>query len=122
MSKGIYNETYFLNNPEESQVPAVLYCVVLVNKKTKKRECLKIGIAKGTSWKDVLKRSSGFGPYEARIQVWLSGPLEEIYHLEQFLHESWAHEKYYPKEKFGGHTECFNFKKKIVKSIPRTLS
>jgi hypothetical protein len=32
MSKGIYNETYFRNNPEECDLEAVLYCVVLVNK------------------------------------------------------------------------------------------
>ena len=118
MSKGIYNDKYFENNPEERDVEAVLYCVVLVNRNTDNRECLKIGIAKGRTWKDVLKRSRGFGPYEARIQKVVSGGLEEMYHLEQYLHEKWAHEKYYPEEKFGGHTECFNLKRDIIKDIP----
>ena len=37
MSKGIYNRTYFENHPEEADVEATLYCVVLVNKMTFER-------------------------------------------------------------------------------------
>lgn len=122
MSLGIYNETYFKNNPEECNKPAVLYCVVLVNKKTHTRECIKIGIAKGNTWKDVLKRSRGFKGYDIRIQKVVNGPLEEIFHLEQYLHELWSHKKFStPSNKFGGWTELFEMDDAIIKSIPKTV-
>lgn len=120
MSKGIYNETYFKNHPEECSVPAILYCVILVNKKTFKRECIKIGIAKGTSWKDAVKRARGFKGYDLRIQKIVKGTLEDIYYLEQYLHEKWSEFRYTSSHKFGGHTELFVLNNDIIKSIPST--
>ena len=118
MSKGIYNESYFRNNPEECTVDAVLYCVVLVNKKTFTRECIKIGIAKGKNWKDVIRRSHGFTGYDIRIQKVVHGQLEEIFYLEQYLHELWSEYKFIPDQKFGGHTELFELKDEIIRSVP----
>lgn len=120
MSKGLYNPTYFKNNPEESNLPAILYCVVLVNKKTQNRECVKIGIAKGKDWRHVIKRAAGFTGYEIRTQKVVSGPLEEIYYLEQYLHELWSDYKYTSPWKFGGHSELFQIDKlnEIVRSVP----
>ena len=120
-SKGIYNPTYFKNNPEEAEQEAVLYCVVLVNRKTFEREAIKIGIAKGRNWKDVIRRSKGFTGYDIRIQKVVSGPLEQIYYLEEYLHEMWAHKRLRPSSKFGGHTECFEVDDEIIRSIPATL-
>jgi len=120
MSKGVYNDTYFKNHPEECNKPGLLYCVVLVHKATNIRECLKIGITQGSTWKDALKRSSGFGPYEARIQKTVAGTLYDVYKLEQYLHECWADLKYLPKEQFGGWQECFEINKDIILSIPNT--
>ena len=97
----------------------MLYCVILVDKRTQERECIKIGIAKGRNWKDVIKRSSGFKGYEIRIQKVIPGPLEEIYHLEQYLHELWAHKKYKSPWKFGGHTELFELDDEIIRSVPQ---
>lgn len=119
MSLGLYNETYFKNHPEEATKEAVLYCVVLVEKSTGLRACLKIGIAKGRNWKDVIKRSAGFKGYEIRIQKVVPGQLEEIYYLEQYLHELWAHKKYKSPWSFGGHTELFEMDDEIIKSIPK---
>lgn len=98
----------------------MLYCVVLVNKQTSKRECIKIGIAKGRNWKDVIRRSGGFTGYELRIQKVVPGTLEEIYHLEQYLHEMWQHKKYKSAWKFAGHTELFELDPEIIKSVPAT--
>jgi hypothetical protein len=120
MSKGIYNETYFRNNPEECDLEAVLYCVVLVNKNSMKRECIKIGIAKGRNWKDVIRRSSGFRGYEIRIQKVVHGRLEDIYYLEQYLHELWQGYKFTPEHKFGGHTELFQLNDEIIRSVPES--
>lgn len=120
MSKGLYNETYFKNHPEECEDEAVLYCVVLVAKSTNERTCIKIGIAKGRSYKDVIKRSAGFKGYEIRIQKIVKGGLEEIYHLEQYLHEKWAHKKYHSPWRFGGHTELFEMDDEIIRSVPKT--
>lgn len=123
MSIGGYNTTFFKNHPEKADGPGVLYCVVLVNKKTFEREAVKIGITKGTNYKDAIKRSNGFKVYEIRIQKLVTGRLEDIFYLEQWLHELWADEKYEPKEHFGGHTECFNIGalKEILKSIPDSV-
>lgn len=120
MSIGGYNPTYFANHPEAGDQPGLLYCVVLVNKKTFEREAVKIGITKGTNFRDAIKRSLGFKGYEIRIQKTVTGRLEDIFYLEQYLHELWLEEKYQPKEKFGGWTECFNISAlpQILKSIP----
>lgn len=120
---GLYNETYFKNNPEETQKPAVLYCVVLVEKKTQKRVCVKVGIAKGKNWKDVIKRSAGFTGYEIRIQKVVPGPLEDIYHLEQWMHESFSDYKYKSPWRFGGHTELFQIEKlnDILAELPKSI-
>ena len=53
---GVYNQTFFDNHPDKANSDGVLYCVVLVNQKTMKRECLKIGIASGKDWRHVIKR------------------------------------------------------------------
>ena len=121
MSKGIYNATYFENHPEECDVEATLYCIILVNKATDKRECIKIGITKGRDWKAVLKRATGFPYHDVRIQKTVIGRLEDIYFLEDYLHELWAHERYISPVQFGGHTELFNMNQEIIKSIPSTV-
>lgn len=119
-SLGLYNPTYFRNNPEECSKPGVLYCVVLVNTRTMEREALKIGITKGTNYKDAIKRARGFTGYDIRIQKLVYGTLEEIFYLEQYLHEKWAHKKLKPTNKFGGHLECFEVDSEIIRSIPKT--
>ena len=117
---GYYSEAFFKNNPEAGNLPGLLYCVVLVNKKTDQRTCVKIGIAKGTSNRDVLKRAGHFNGYEVRVQKVVKGRLEDIYYLEQYLHELWSDYKYTSEWKFGGHSELFEISKlpEILKSIP----
>ena len=88
MSVGVYNETYFANRPEEKLRDGVLYGVVLVNKTTFERECIKVGIYHGS--------------------------LYEVFCIEQMLHRKFAHDRFQPEHKFGGHTECFNINSKIL--------
>lgn len=123
MSKGLYNPTYFSNHPEIAIADGCLYVVVLVNKRTSMRECVKIGITKGRSWKDAIKRSSGFKGYDIRIQKTVAGTLEEVYYLEDYLHELWHEYRYYDSHVFGGHTELFNIDKlsEILLSVPNKL-
>jgi hypothetical protein len=121
MSKGIYNETYFRNHPEECEVDGVLYCIILVNKDTDERECIKIGIAKGRNWLHVVKRANGFKGYDLRIQKTVTGRLEDIYYLEQYLHEIWSHKRFIPAQKFSGWTELFEIDPEIIRSIPNTV-
>lgn len=123
MSLGIYNPKYFENNPEEAEKQGLLYCVVLVDKATDTRECVKIGITKGSNYRDAIKRAGGFTGYDIRIQKLVSGPLKEIYYLEEYLHELWQDYKYKPKRTFGGHTELFEIGMlpHILKSIPEKL-
>ena len=72
-SIGKYNHTYFDNHPEEKDREGVMYGIVLVNKETFKRECIKVGIASGKDWRHIIKRSRGFKGYDIRIQkTWTS--------------------------------------------------
>ena len=115
---GVYNYTYFKNHPEEKDKDGVLYCVILVNKQTHERECLKIGIAKGRTWKGVVKRSRALNGYDLRIRQIHHDTIYNCWKLEQALHEEFAKYSYKPKEKFGGWTECFQIKKEIILAIP----
>jgi hypothetical protein len=119
---GIYNATYFVSHPEEACAPGLLYCVILVNRKTDEREVLKIGITKGRTWKDAVKRSFGFKGYDLRIQKTYSGTLFEVWSLEQELHARWAHKSKKPSIKFGGHTECFEICSEIIADFPKNSS
>lgn len=88
-----------------------------------KRECVKIGITKGRNWKDAIRRSGGFKGYEIRIQKTIPGKLEDIYYLEDYLHEVWQDHRYYGSHKFGGHTELFDIDKlsEILASVPNEI-
>ena len=119
---GVYNQTFFSTRPEVASAPGILYCVILVNKKTCEREVLKIGIAKGKTWKDAVKRSLGFKGYDLRIQKIYSASLYEVWELEQSLHAKWKHKQKAPSIKFGGHTECFEIDPEIIASIPKNNS
>ena len=118
MAGGIYNETYFKNNPEEKEADGVLYGVILVNRKSWARECIKVGIAKGKDWRHIVKRSRGFKGYEVRIQRTFHADLYTVWQYEQRLHKAFAEHSYKPKIKFGGHTECFTMDSGILKAFP----
>ncbi len=122
MAGGIYNQTYFDNYPEERDRDGVLYGVVLVNKETWTRECIKVGIASGKDWRHIIKRSRGFRGYDLRIQRSYHDTLYNVWKLEQTLHEKFKHDKYQPKIKFGGHTECFEITSLILRDFPKNKS
>ena len=117
---GGYNATRFSRDRELANSPGILYVIVLVNKKTDERTCVKIGITNGTSNRDVLKRAAGFKGYEPRIQKLVHGTLEQVFNLEQELHKKWGEFQYRSEWKFGGYSELFNISKlkEILKSIP----
>ena len=122
MAGGIYNQTYFDNYPEERDRDGVLYGVVLVNKETWTRECIKVGIASGKDWRHIIKRSRGFRGYDLRIQRSYHDTLYNVWKLEQELHDKFKHDKYQPKIKFGGHTECFEITSLILRDFPKNKS
>lgn len=115
---GGYNFTYFENNPEIANNPGACYLVVLIDKDTNKKIAYKIGITKGSSNKDVLKRVKHFKEYEARILKVHFDTLLNVFSLEQQLHTKWAQYKMLPDKKFGGWQECFELNDMIVKTFP----
>lgn len=119
---GVYNETYFRNHPAEMEKEGVLYGIVLVNRKTFERECIKVGIASGKDWRHIVKRSRGFKGYDIRIQRTWTDTLYHVWIQEQYLHELYIHDKYEPKIKFGGHTECFKIDSLILQDFPKNSS
>ena len=80
---GLYNQTYFDNHPEEQVKDGVLYGVVLVNKRTYERECIKVGIASGKDWRHIVKRSRGFKGYDTRILRTYHDTLYNVWRFEQ---------------------------------------
>ena len=119
---GVYNETYFSTRAEEREKDGVLYGVFLVNKKSWIRECIKVGIASGKDWRHIIKRSRGFKGYEVRIQRTYHDTLYNVWKKEQELHEKFKHEKFVPKVKFGGYTECFKIDSLILQDFPKNSS
>jgi hypothetical protein len=89
-----------------------------VHRKTFARECLKVGITKGTSFRDVIKRSKGFTGYDLRIQRTYMDTLYNVWKLEQAIHEEFKSYKYKSAHKFGGHTELFEIIPEIIKAVP----
>ena len=121
-SIGKYNHTYFDNHPEEKDKEGVLYGIVLVNKQTFKRECIKVGIASGKDWRHIIKRSRGFKGYDIRIQKTWTSTLYNVWAHEQYLHDIYKHDKFEPMFKFGGHTECFKIDSLILQDFPKNNS
>jgi hypothetical protein len=119
---GVYNATYFSTRPEIAASPGIMYCVILVNKTTYEREVLKIGIAKGSTWKDAVRRSSGFNGYELKIQKIYASTLFDVWQKEQALHEKWKHKQKRPSIKFGGYSECFEICPEILADFPKNNS
>lgn len=116
---GGYSFKMFESNPEKAKEPGICYLVVLLDKTTNKKVAYKIGITKGKSDKDVLKRMSGIREYETRILKTHKGTLLEVFTLEQKLHSKWINYKVLPDKKFGGWQECFELHDMIVKTFPR---
>ena len=119
MAGGIYNETYFKNYPEEKDRDGVLYGIILVNQKTWERETIKVGIAKGRTFKDVVKRGRGFTNYDIRIQRIWTGTIYDCWRWEHKLHTQFQTDRHQTAHKFGGHTECFVMSSKILEAFPK---
>lgn len=119
---GVYNQTYFNNHPSEQEREGVLYGVILVNQRTFERECIKVGIASGKDWRHVIKRSRGFKGYDLRIQRTYTDTIYQCWKWEQYLHEKFKDDSYKPKQKFGGHTECFKISSLILQDFPKNNS
>ena len=116
---GIYNKTYFDNHPLEKEKAGLLYGIVLVNKVTWERETIKVGIAKGTTFKDVVRRGRGFTNSEIRIQRIWNGTIYDCWRWEQKLHKKYEIDRHKTAHKFGGHTECFCMDSKILEDFPK---
>ena len=119
MAGGIYNETYFKNYPEEKEKDGILYGIVLVNQVTWERETIKVGIAKGRTFKDAVKRGRGFTNYDIRIQRLWQGTIYDCWRWEQKLHKMFENDRHKTQHHFGGHTECFSMESKILQSFPK---
>lgn len=117
---GIYSHKYFEKHPEKANMPGILYLVALINRTTGIRECLKIGVTRGTSNKAIINRSRGFDGYEVRILKMYKDTLLRVFQREQELHNYWQSLSYSPEKKFPGHTECFEVSDEIIKCFPNT--
>ena len=115
----IDNQTYFNNYPEERERDGILYGIILVNTKTWERETIKVGIAKGRTFKDAVRRGRGFTNYDIRIQRLWQGNLYDCWRWEHKLHEMFKNDRHKTQHKFGGHTECFSMDSAILEAFPK---
>ena len=119
MSGGEYNQTFFDNHPWEKEKDGILYGIVLVNMTTWERETIKVGIAKGRTFKDAVKRGRGFTNYDIRIQRLWQGTIYDCWRWEQKLHKMFEKDRHKTQHHFGGHTECFSMNSKILHFFPK---
>jgi len=119
MSGGVYNQTFFDNHPWEKEKDGILYGIVLVNMTTWERETIKVGIAKGRTFKDAVKRGRGFTNYDIRIQRLWQGTIYDCWRWEQKLHKMFEKDRHKTQHHFGGHTECFSMDSKILHFFPK---
>ena len=119
MSGGVYNQTFFNNHPWEKEKDGILYGIVLVNMQTWERETIKVGIAKGRTFKDAVRRGRGFTNYDIRIQRLWQGNLYDCWRWEHKLHEMFKNDRHKTQHKFGGHTECFSMDSAILEAFPK---
>lgn len=119
MSGGVYNQTFFDNHPWEKEKDGILYGIVLVNMITWERETIKVGIAKGRTFKDAVKRGRGFTNYDIRIQRLWQGTIYDCWRWEQKLHKMFEKDRHKTQHHFGGHTECFSMDSKILHFFPK---
>jgi hypothetical protein len=119
VSGGVYNQTFFDNHPWEKEKDGILYGIVLVNMITWERETIKVGIAKGRTFKDAVKRGRGFTNYDIRIQRLWQGTIYDCWRWEQKLHKMFEKDRHKTQHHFGGHTECFSMDSKILHFFPK---
>ena len=103
----------------------IIYGIKFINPETQEK-FLKVGIAKFRAGKvglGVLQRGSSkdfYTPdYQQFIQRTWTGDYEDCRKMEWVLHEMFADDKYLPKIKFGGYTECFSINSKILRWFPK---
>ena len=102
-----------------------IYLVRIVNLETGEK-FLKVGIAKyrkGKNQKGILQRGNNPDNYAPNtvnhfIRQW-EGEYEDCRKIEWMLHEMFKDDKYLPKIKFGGYTECFIPNSKIGTWFPK---
>ena len=101
----------------------IIYGIKFINPETQEK-FLKVGIAKFRAGKvglGVLQRGSSkdfYTPeYQQFIQRTWTGEYENCRKMEWVLHEMFADDKYLPKIKFGGYTECFSINSKITPKL-----
>ena len=119
MSGGVYNQTFFDNHPWEKEKDGILYGIVLANMTTWERETIKVGIAKGRTFKDAVKRGRGCTNYDIRIQRLWQGTIYDCWRWEQKLHKMFEKDRHKTQHHFGGHTECFSMNSKILHFFPK---
>ncbi|PCH49310.1 MAG: hypothetical protein COC22_06805 [Flavobacteriaceae bacterium] len=111
-NSGRYNDIYFERNPDEANLPSVLYFVQFKEKAT---EVLfhKVGITKYS----VEQRFYNYSKYDLEIINTINLPLKEAYDLEQMLVKDLSRLSYVPDESFEGRTECYQLSDSILSQI-----
>lgn len=98
--KGGIDETYFSKHPEMTSVPALLYMIKVFNDG---EQFLKIGITTRT----INERYTNLISYKYEIIKEEYMPLYDAFQLEQEYLRTNRNNRYWPKIKFDGWTECF---------------
>lgn len=101
LEKRGFGRSKFVNRCNDNGVDGILY---LIKCKSNSELFYKIGITSVS----VKSRMINI-PYKSTILIEINGDASSIYDLEIVLHRKFANNSYFPKLKFKGRTECFEF-------------
>lgn len=99
---GRYSETYFANYPDEGGTPALAYVLEFTSDEER---FIKVGITSRSI--EARYSDKQYEPFVIRPIYSITGPLVEVFRLEQDLKNALHLSKVIPSGKFEGHTECF---------------
>ncbi len=109
---GGYTHTYFVNHPDQKDVPATLYATLMHNGNER---FIKIGItAKSTPHR--FNRGE-YKNMDIEVLYEKSLPLYEAFCIEQQFIEEMKPYKFFSNTKFSGYTECFQVKENVLNRI-----
>lgn len=96
---GFIGSNYFIKNPQMKTEPCKLYLIEFTGND---EHFWKIGITRV----DVDQRIKKI-PYSGRVLKVIENTMDTIYEMEKKIKQENKKNRYYPKIKFNGHSECF---------------
>lgn len=110
--KGGYSHSYFQHNPEEQNIPGILYAARFTNGNEK---FIKFGITAKTTHHRFSRSEYKHMMVEVMHERFM--PLYEAFCIEQTTLESLKQHRFFTNTPFSGHTECFRVTPEVLTAV-----